>query len=63
MASGVVFLEKKVIVIGALVLAASFIIGILIGYYGRGNGSPEPHDDPMFSALIQVNNTTSLSIS
>ena len=33
------FVDKKTVVIGVLVLLLSFVVGILIGYFGRGNGN------------------------
>ena len=32
------FVDKKTIIIGVLVLAASFAIGVIIGYYGKSDG-------------------------
>ena len=33
------FVDKKTVVIGVLVLLISFVLGIIIGYFGRGDGN------------------------
>ena len=35
---GLLFVDKKTVFIGVLVLIASFALGILIGYFGKGEG-------------------------
>ena len=37
---GLLFVDKKTVFIGILVLAAAFAIGVLIGYYGKGDENP-----------------------
>ena len=33
------FVDKKTVVIGVIVLIAAFVLGILIGYFGKGEGN------------------------
>ena len=33
------FVDKKTVVIGVLVLAASFALGVIIGYFGKSDGN------------------------
>ena len=33
------FVDKKTIIVGVLVLVAAFILGIIIGYYSNGPGN------------------------
>ena len=35
------FADKKTIALGILVLILSFVIGVLIGYFGKGNNGDE----------------------
>ena len=42
---GLLFVDKKTVFIGILVLAASFAIGVLIGYYGKGDENPVLNTD------------------
>ena len=34
---GLLFVDKKTVFFGILILAAAFAIGVLIGYYGKGD--------------------------
>ena len=36
---GPVFLEKKTIVVGILVVAVSFVVGVVIGYFGKSSNN------------------------
>ena len=33
------FVDKKTVVTGVFVLLVAFIIGVIIGYFGKGNGN------------------------
>ena len=33
------FVDKKTVLTGVVVLLAAFIIGVIIGYFGKGNGN------------------------
>ena len=33
------FVDKKTVVFGVIVLIAAFVLGILIGYFGKSNGN------------------------
>ena len=35
----IIFLDKKMVFIGVIVLGISFSIGVIIGYFGKSNGS------------------------
>ena len=35
---GLLFVDKKTVFIGVLVLIAAFALGIIIGYFGKGEG-------------------------
>ena len=52
----VLFLERKVILGGALVVALAFVIGVLIGFYGKGNSHPtiiDSAEDTLVARLVQ----------
>ena len=49
----VVFLERKVILGGALVVALAFVIGVLIGFYGKGDSHPVIESDTLVAKLVQ----------
>ena len=49
----VVYLDRKVVLGGALALALAFVFGVVIGYFGKSGGSGEGGmSGPMFERLV-----------
>ncbi len=47
----VIYLERKIILGGALVVAVAFVFGVLIGFFGKSGGNE--NGGPMFERLVQ----------
>ena len=48
----VVYLDRKVVIGGALALAVAFVFGVVIGYFGNGGSSGDGMSGPMFERLV-----------
>ena len=49
----VVYLDRKIVLGGVLVLALAFVFGVVIGYFGNGGSSSEAGmSGPMFERLV-----------
>ena len=48
----VVYLDRKVVLGGALALALAFVFGVVIGYFGKSGSGEGGMSGPMFERLV-----------
>ena len=49
----VVYVERKIVLGGVLVLALAFVLGVVIGFFGKSGSGDAAGMGPMFERLVE----------